>query len=70
MNKGMDKINNIKFVNSTFSNISLGKSSVFDLSKAKSSTTIDINACTFYNVVGADGYFINAKMQNKELKLR
>lgn len=70
MNKGMDKINNIKFVNSTFSNISLGKSSVFDLSKAKSSTTIDINACTFYNAVGADGYFINAKDAKQGIKIK
>jgi len=54
----MDKI---EVKNSTFYNICLGKKSFIDVSLCKKSMDVDIEACTFYNLLGDGAYFLNAK---------
>lgn len=54
----MDKI---EIVNSTFYNICPKNKSFIDVSLCKQSMDVNIEACTFYNLLGNGAYFLNAK---------
>lgn len=54
-------VKNISLSNSTFSNLCLGKKSFIDATNAVAGLIINIESCTFYNILGDGAYLISAK---------
>lgn len=59
--KAKTVVNNITLKNSTFSNVCLGKKSFIDVTNAVAGLKINVESCTFYNLLGDGAYFISAK---------
>lgn len=59
--KANTKVYNITLKNSTFSNLCMGKKSFIDVSYAVAGLVINVESCTFYNLLGDGAYFISGK---------
>lgn len=55
------KIDDIEITNSTFNKICQGKKTFIDLENSAYSTNINVEGCTFYNLLGDGAYLISAK---------
>lgn len=55
------KIDNIEITNSTFNKICQSKRSFIDFENSAYNTNINIEGCTFYNLLGDGAYLINGK---------
>lgn len=55
------KIDDIEITNSTFNKICQGKKTFIDLEESKYNTNINIEGCTFYNLLGDGAYMISGK---------
>ena len=65
MDKGMDLINEINITNSTIYSVVLANKQFICTSGCKSDLKVNTTSCTFYNMIGQGGYFIdNNKGQN------
>ena len=59
--KYLNKIDNIEITNSTFNKICQSKRSFIDFENSAYNTNINIEGCTFYNLLGDGAYLINGK---------
>lgn len=55
------KIDDIEITNSTFNKICQGKKTFIDLENSAYNTNINVEGCTFYNLLGDGAYLISAK---------
>lgn len=55
------KIDDIEITNSTFNKICQGKKTFIDLENSACNTNINVEGCTFYNLLGDGAYLISAK---------
>ena len=55
------KIDDIEITNSTFNKICQGKKTFIDLENSAFNTNINVEGCTFYNLLGDGAYLISAK---------
>jgi len=55
------KIDDIEITNSTFNKICQGKKTFIDLENSAYKTNINVEGCTFYNLLGDGAYLISAK---------
>lgn len=55
------KIDDIEITNSTFDKICQGKKTFIDLENSAYKTNINVEGCTFYNLLGDGAYLISAK---------
>lgn len=55
------KIDDIEITNSTFNKICQGKKTFIDLENSAYDTNINVEGCTFYNLLGDGAYLISAK---------
>lgn len=54
-------LNKVSIKNSTFSNLCMGKKAFLDITNVANKLTVDIESCTFYNILGDGAYLISCK---------
>lgn len=59
MDKGMVEIDDINLTNSTIYNSVLANKPLIGTAGIKSNYTLNMTSCTFYNIIGSGGYFID-----------
>ncbi len=67
LDKGMEKLDSINITNSTIYNCNLTNKAMIAIDKIKVPTTINMESCTFYNIIGTGGYLIDRNKTGQDV---